>query len=232
MQEGALQFPVTEVWPGHTPYPAGLAAMEARVAQIVAATAPEAIIFCEHEPVLTLGSSGSRADIGPQVTIPVVETGRGGQVTYHGPGQRVVYLLVRLTHFNNDIRAYVRWLEAWLIEALAQLGVQAFTTADVGVWVEIPSSNIDHRSSTIEKIAAIGVRVRKGVAFHGIALNVTNDLGIYKQFTPCGISDKGVTNLATLVPGISIERVDEALHNALQKLWPEQRPCDDAGDVE
>lgn len=182
------------------------------MAGILAGTAPETIFFCEHEPVLTIGSSGHVEDIGPRMSIPVEKTGRGGQVTYHGPGQRVVYLVVKLEHFNKDIRAYVRWLEDWLIASLATLGVEAFTTKDVGVWVNTPRG--------VEKIAALGVRVRRGVAFHGIALNVTNDLGIYQQFTPCGITDKGVTSLATLLPGISLQTVDAALQTELQRLWP------------
>lgn len=222
MQEGMNSFPEIVMWEGLTPYPEAMARMEARVAAVACGDATEAVIFCEHPAVLTIGSSGKASDIGPLVDIPVEPTGRGGQVTYHGPGQRVVYLVVKLGRWENDIRAYVRWLQGWLISSLADLGVAALTTDDVGVWVRedygvrglegnriggLEGHNLG--KTHMAKIAAIGVRVRRGVAFHGIALNICNDLEIYRKFTPCGITDKGVTSLRAL--GVGEELDDAAL---------------------
>lgn len=183
--------------------------MEAILADVLAG-APERVIFCEHEAVLTVGSSGDMADIGADAGVPVVETGRGGKVTYHGPGQRVVYLVINLNRWNKDVRAYVKWLQQWLIATACELGVaaEAGDKNEIGVWV----GN--------RKIAAIGVRVRKGMAYHGIALNVANDMGIYKRFVPCGITDKGVARLADM--GVDdMDVVDEALKRTLAEMIPE-----------
>ncbi|RYG61540.1 MAG: lipoyl(octanoyl) transferase [Alphaproteobacteria bacterium] len=202
-------LPIIEQWHGFTPYTDGVARMEALLGEVLAG-AQERVIFCEHEPVLTVGSSGNVADIHADAGVPVVETGRGGKVTYHGPGQRVVYLVVDLGRWNKDVRAYVKWLQQWLIAAASELGVKAEAgdKDEIGVWVGD------------RKIAAIGVRVRKGVAYHGIALNVANDMGIYKRFVPCGITDKGVARLADMgVDDIAV--VDEALIRTLLAMMPE-----------
>ncbi len=201
--------------------------MEALLAEVLAG-APERVIFCEHEAVLTVGSSGDVADIGADAGVPVVETGRGGKVTYHGPGQRVVYLVVDLARWNKDVRAYVKWLQQWLIASLGALGVVAETgdKDEIGVWVtkepREPTEPKEPRDFSEKKIAAIGVRVRKGVAYHGIALNVANDMGIYKRFVPCGITDKGVARLADLGVG-DMAVVDEALRKALVTLMPNKQ---------
>lgn len=200
-----------ENWNGLVPYGDGVARMEGIVAEVLAGAA-ERVILCEHAAVLTVGSSGKMADIEDAGEIPVVATGRGGQVTYHGPGQRVVYLVVRLERWGKDVRAYVRWLQEWLIAALRELGVKAFRADEVGVWVETPRG--------VAKIAAIGVRVRKGVAYHGIALNVAPDLAVYGRFVPCGIRDKRVTSLADLGAEREMAAVDTVLLATLQQMLP------------
>jgi lipoyl(octanoyl) transferase len=182
--------------------------MEEILAEMLAG-GTERVIFCEMEPVLTVGSSGDRADIGADPGVPVVETGRGGKVTYHGPGQRVVYLVVDLARWGKDVRAYVKWLQAWLIASLGELGVVAEAGAqdEIGVWIGD------------RKVAAIGVRVRKGVAYHGVALNVSNDMAVYGQFVPCGITDKGVTRLADVGIGDMVA-VDGVLEAVLGRMMP------------
>ncbi|NBX85929.1 MAG: lipoyl(octanoyl) transferase LipB [Proteobacteria bacterium] len=203
--------PLIETWDGLMPYAEAIARMEAIVADVLTG-APERLIFCEHPPVLTVGSSGKITDITDAGNIPVIATGRGGQVTYHGPGQRVIYLVVRLERWGKDVRAYVRWLQEWLIAGLAELGVTALRLDEIGVWVETPKG--------LAKIAAIGIRVRKGVAYHGIALNVAPDLAVYQRFIPCGITDKGVTSLADVAASYGMAAVDAALIKALQQILP------------
>lgn len=203
------QMPKIEHWPGLTPYNAGVEAMEGVLAEVLAGGA-ERILFVEHEAVLTVGSSGDTSDISADAGVPVVETGRGGKVTYHGPGQRVVYLVVNLDRWGKDVRAYVKWLQQWLIASVGKLGVvaEAGDKDEIGVW-------IDDR-----KVAAIGVRVRKGVAYHGIALNIENDLGIYRRFVPCGITDKGVTSLKAAGVDAGMADVDTLLVETLAEMLP------------
>lgn len=198
-----------EVWNGLTPYGAGVARMEQVLADVLAG-GEERVIFCEHGAVLTVGSSGDVADIGVDVGVPVVETGRGGKVTYHGPGQRVVYLVVDLERWGKDVRAYVKWLQGWLIASLGELGVVATAGEkdEIGVWI------------ADRKVAAIGVRVRKSVAYHGVALNVENDLAIYKRFVPCGITDKGVTSLKAEGVDVGMTAVDGVLREKLKEMVP------------
>ena len=150
----------------------------------------ETIVYCQHPPILTVGSSGSTTDISEGITIPVIQTGRGGKVTYHGPGQQIIYPIVDLERWNRDIRAYIRWLQNWVIQQLQPHGLQAFAGEgdEIGVWV--PSKLGGDR-----KIAAIGVRVRKGIAYHGVSINLSNDIEIYKKFVPCGLTTKSVTSL-------------------------------------
>ena len=209
-------------WRGLTPYAQGVARMEEILTEVLAG-GPEQVIFCEMEPVLTVGSSGDVADIGANAGVPVVETGRGGKVTYHGPGQRVVYLVVDLARWGKDVRAYVKWLQAWLIAALGDLGVVAETGEkdEIGVWIQGLRDEGVKGLRDLQKVAAIGVRVRKGLAYHGIALNVVSDLAVYKRFVPCGISDKGVTRLAEFgVADMAV--VDAALVAALERMMPER----------
>jgi lipoyl(octanoyl) transferase len=196
-------------WHGLTPYEAGVEAMEAALAEVLAG-GDETVILCEHEAVLTVGSSGDKADIGADARVPVVDTGRGGKVTYHGPGQRVVYLVVNLDRWEKDVRKYVKWLQDWLIASAAKLRLEAVAggSDEIGVWIQD------------RKVAAIGVRVRKGVAYHGIALNVENDLGIYKRFVPCGITDKGVTSLKAAGVDVGMADVDRVLLETLAEMLP------------
>lgn len=198
-----MQF---ETWPGLTPYEQGVLRMEETLADVLAG-GPEKVIFCEHAPVFTAGSSAEAGEVLNPGDIPVLTTGRGGKTTYHGPGQRVVYLVVRLE--DRDIRAYIKRLQMWMVAVLADLGVKGEITDDVGVWVGEA------------KIAAIGVRVRKWVAYHGVALNVAPDLGAYARIRPCGL-DKPVTSLAALGVVADMEAVDALLVKHAGLLLPPQ----------
>jgi lipoyl(octanoyl) transferase len=195
-------------WPALTPYAEGMQRMDAALSHALA-TGEETAIFCEHEPILTIGTSGNESDLGTS-PLPFLHTGRGGKVTYHGPGQRVVYLVINLKRFNSDIRAYVQWLQTWLIATLAEANLTATAGAgdEIGVWVNN------------KKIAAIGVRVRKGYAYHGIALNLNPDLSVYKNFIPCGITEKGVTSLHAESQPHTMDELDTLLTTSLNKLLP------------
>ncbi|MEM1306223.1 MAG: lipoyl(octanoyl) transferase LipB [Pseudomonadota bacterium] len=169
--------------------------MERRVADIRAGTAPECVWLLEHPPLYTAGRSAKPDDIAGMPPFPVHATGRGGQFTYHGPGQRVVYVMLDVKARVGDVRAFVRILEAWTIDALARLGVDAgVRDGRVGVWVARPDAN----AQIDEKIAAIGIRLRRWVSYHGIAINVAPDLTHFDAIVPCGIRDHGVTSLKAL----------------------------------
>jgi lipoyl(octanoyl) transferase len=197
----ATTLPTITHWHGLTDYAAGVLQQDALVAA-VANGAPEQIILCEHTPVLTLGSSAKLADAQGAHGLPLCETSRGGQVTYHGPGQRVIYPVLRLDdRFEDDVRVYMRRLQTWLAAACSQLGVVPEIKGGdhLGLWLGDA------------KLAAFGVRVRKGVAFHGAALNVSNDLTIYHTFVPCGLKGSQATRLIDHNPTITMAQVDEAL---------------------
>lgn len=200
-------LPVIEIWPGLTPYPRAVEEMERLVA-----AGEERIIFCEHEPVLTIGSSGKHTDIFDAGGIPVLETGRGGQVTYHGPGQRVVYLVVNLDRFGRDVRRYVRGLQEWVVASLQEIGISSYLTDDIGVWRDGEGGPV--------KVAAVGVRVRRGMAYHGVSINVAVDLSVYRRFVPCGITDKGVGNIGA--EG-AMGEVDRALTAGIGQLLEVRR---------
>jgi len=177
---------------GLTPYPEALEFMQARAAQIAAGDAPEQIWLVEHPPLYTKGTSANDDDLVVPDKFPVYEAGRGGQFTYHGPGQRVAYVMLDLKTRGRDVSAFVRALEQWIIDTLAALGVTAERRCGrVGVWVAHP----DGRE---EKIAAIGIRLRKWVSFHGISINVNPDLAHFGGIVPCGISEHGVASLESL----------------------------------
>lgn len=207
-----------EKWPGLTPYTKGVRLMEDAVAEVLAG-GEDRLIFCEHAPVLTVGTSGKASDVHEAGGIPVVDSGRGGQVTYHGPGQRVVYPIVNLKGplpFKEDVRAYVRFLQEWLIASLQEFNINAYTNDDIGVWV---NQDMATRAMLPErKIAAIGIRVRRWVAYHGIALNVAPDLKVYQKFTPCGITDRGVTSMADLGVDMDMDAVDAVLETTWGRL--------------
>jgi len=195
-----LQAPAIKFIGSDVPYLDVLAMQEAAVAAVIAGTGPEVLFFVEHAPVYTLGSSAEAGDVLGD-DIPAVEVGRGGQVTYHGPGQRVIYPILDLRKRGRDLRAHVNNLQYWVIAALQELGVRGHLADDIGVWVNTPTGEA--------KIAAVGVRVRQWVTFHGLALNVAPDLSHYAGIVPCGIRDKGVTSLAALGIEADMATVDE-----------------------
>jgi len=199
------------------PYPEAIAAMEARVATIAADEAPERVWLLEHPALYTAGTSGRATDL-LDPRFPVFASGRGGQLTYHGPGQRVAYVMLDLKHRRPDVRAYVAALEQWIIRALAAFNVRGERREDrVGVWVKRP----DKGAGFEDKIAAIGVRVRRWVSFHGIAINVEPDLAHFAAIVPCGVSDPryGVTSLADLGHPVSMAEVDIALRQAFEEVF-------------
>jgi lipoyl(octanoyl) transferase len=199
------------------PYPEAVAAMEARVAGIAAGTAPEQVWFLEHPPLYTAGTSAKPADLLQKDRFPVYVTGRGGQYTYHGPGQRVAYVMLDLNRHGADVRRYVHDLEEWLIAALGTLEVRAERRAGrIGLWVERPNPPFPARE---DKIAAIGVRVRKWVSFHGVAVNVAPDLSHFSGIVPCGISQYGVTSLRDLGHAASMADVDTAMVAAFEMTF-------------
>jgi lipoyl(octanoyl) transferase len=197
--------PTVEYIGSETPYEEALLQQEAAVAHVLKGGG-ERLFFAEHPPVFTLGTSASAQDVLNAGDIPVLKTGRGGQVTYHGPGQRVVYPILDLRTRRQDLRWYVRQLQAWIVQTLGEFGVTGHITDDIGVWVETPDG--------LAKIAAIGIRVKKWVAFHGFALNVNPDLAMYQRIIPCGISDKPVTSLQSLGVSATLEQVDSALQTS------------------
>jgi lipoyl(octanoyl) transferase len=194
-------------------YPQAVAAMEARVSAIRAGAANELVWLLEHPPLYTAGTSARETDLLSPGLFPVYRTGRGGQLTYHGPGQRVGYVLLDLKQRGEDVRRYVRDLEEWLILALAAFDVRGERRPGrVGIWI----ARGDGRE---EKIAAIGVRVRRWVTFHGVALNVAPDLSHYRGIVPCGISEHGVTSLAALGIDATMSQVDAALEAAFTAVF-------------
>lgn len=195
-------------------YPEALAFMEARAARIADGEAPEAIWLLEHPPLYTAGTSAKTADLLDAGGFPVYPTGRGGQYTYHGPGQRVGYTMLDVKARGGDIRRFVRDLEEWLIRALARLGVQGERRdGRVGIWV------VDPANGTENKIAALGIRIRRGVSFHGVSLNVDPDLTHFAGIVPCGISQHGVTSLRHLGRPATMADVDAALKSAFAEIF-------------
>lgn len=202
------------VSPGLVPYDEAAAGMEARVEAILAGEASELVWLLEHPPLYTAGISARREDLLDPGRFPVFDTRRGGQYTYHGPGQRVVYLMLDLRARGRDIRCFVAGLENWLIASLAELGVQAGRrTGRVGLWVAGESG----QTTTERKIAAIGVRVKRFVTCHGIALNVVPDLSHFAGIVPCGIAEHGVTSLAELGVPHDMALVDRTLAAAFSR---------------
>ena len=199
---------------GLTAYPDALAEMQARVAAIQSGTAPEQIWLVEHPPLYTAGTSARPAELTDPARFPSYAAGRGGQWTYHGPGQRVAYVMLDLARRHGmvrarDVRCFVNGLEEWLMRALARFNVRGERRAGrVGIWVADPATG------TEAKIGAIGVRVSRWVSFHGVALNVAPDLLHFSGIVPCGISQHGVTSLAALGINVTMADVDAALRAA------------------
>jgi len=202
---------------GLIPYETALAAMEARVAAILAGTAPELIWLLEHPPLYTSGTSARPEEL-IEARFPVHATGRGGQYTYHGPGQRVVYLMLDLNRRAPDVRRYVTALEEWIIRTLAGFNVRGERREDrIGVWMRRPEKGGGHE----DKIAAIGIRLKRWVSLHGIALNVDCDLTHFSGIRPCGVADAryGVTSLTDLGLPVSMAEVDTALRREFANLF-------------
>lgn len=198
------------------PYEVAVRAMESRAAAIAGGRAPELVWLLEHPPLYTAGTSARDDDLLDPGRFPVFRTGRGGQFTYHGPGQRVAYVLLDLKRRRPDVRAYVTALEEWIIRALASFNVEGERRADrVGVWVRRP----DKAPGAEDKIAAIGVRLRRWVSFHGISLNVEPDLSHYAGIVPCGISGPGVTSLVDLGRPVTMDDADAALLSAFRPIF-------------
>lgn len=202
---------------GPVPYEDALAEMEARVAAIHAGSAGELVWLLEHPALYTAGVSASPDELLTPARFPVHRTGRGGRYTYHGPGQRVGYAMMDLRKRGQDVRAYVHNLEEWVIRALADFGVTGERRPGrIGIWVvrNTPAGPVE------EKIAAIGVRVRRWIAFHGVAINVAPDLSHFSGIVPCGIADYGVTSLKALGRDVAMGEMDAALKCAFGGIFP------------
>jgi len=209
----AAEWAVSE---GYVDYEAAVAAMEARAAAIAAGEAGELVWLLEHPPLYTAGVSSKDGDLLDAARFPVHRSGRGGQFTYHGPGQRVAYVMLDLNQRGKDVRAFVRGLEQWIIGALGEFGVPAdVRTGRVGVWVERKGPGWSRE----DKIAAIGVKVRKWVSFHGVSLNVEPDLGHFSGIVPCGIAEHGVTSLVDLGVLATMDEADAALKAGFQQVF-------------
>lgn len=213
------------VAPGLTPYPQALAFMEARAAAIRDAGAAECVWLVEHPPLYTAGTSAKAADLLAPGRFPVFDAGRGGEYTYHGPGQRVAYVMLDLKRRREDVRAFVAALEEWIIAALGRFNVRGERREDrVGVWVVRPDrpAQADGRPAE-DKIAAIGIRLRKWVSFHGIAINVEPDLAHFGGIVPCGIAGHGVTSLVDLGLPATMDDLDDALFAGFRAIFGDAR---------
>ena len=204
--------------PGLTPYEPAVAFMEARAAAIAEGAASELIWLVEHPPLYTAGVSAKPADLKSPDRFPVFKSGRGGQFTYHGPGQRVVYVMLDLRERGRDVSRFVQSLETWVIAALDEFNLRGeIKPGLVGVWVERPRE----RGQGADKIAAIGVRLRRWISFHGLALNVEPDLSHFSGITPCGVSDPalGITSLVAQGLPVTIADADAALKIAFEAIF-------------
>lgn len=199
------------------PYDEAVAAMEARAIDIAAGKAPELIWLLEHPPLYTAGTSANAADV-INAQFPVYESGRGGQLTYHGPGQRVAYVMIDLRRRGPDVRRFVTTLEEWIIRTLASFNVNGEPREDrIGVWVRRPDKSEGYE----DKIAAIGIRVKQWVTLHGMAINVEPDLSHFSGIVPCGVREQryGVTSLADLGICVTMKDVDTVLRREFERLF-------------
>jgi lipoyl(octanoyl) transferase len=206
-----------QVSQGLVAYPDALAAMEARAAAVAAGTARELVWLLEHPPLYTAGTSARPEEL-IAARFPVYPAGRGGQLTYHGPGQRVVYLMLDLKRRGPDVRRFVATLEEWIIRMLARFDVAGERRDDrIGVWVRRPDKGPEYE----DKIAAIGVRIKRWVTLHGLAINVDCDLSHFSGIVPCGVREPryGVTSLADLGLAVTRAEVDKALRSELEPLF-------------
>jgi lipoyl(octanoyl) transferase len=202
---------------GLIPYDEALSVMDQRASAVAASTASELAWLIEHPPLYTAGTSAKPTDL-IEARFPVHQTGRGGQFTYHGPGQRVAYLMLDLRHRGNDVRRYVATLEEWMIRTLAAFNIRGERREDrVGVWVRRP----DKGEGREDKIAAIGIRVKRWVSLHGVALNVEPELAHFQGIVPCGVSEQryGVTSLVDLGVPVTMPEVDMVLRREFEALF-------------
>ena len=206
---------------GLVAYDDALREMETRVARIAENSASEAVWLLEHPPLYTAGTSAKLGDLKDPDRFPVYEARRGGQYTYHGPGQRVAYVMLDLNARGRDIRLFVQALEAWIIATLAEFNVRGeVREGRVGVWVPRPEKPaLPDGTPREDKIAAIGIRLRKWVSFHGISINVDPDLSHFDGIVPCGIEGHGVTSLVDLGLPVTMDDLDVALRQAFQKTF-------------
>lgn len=207
--------------PGLVSYPDALARMETRVADIAAGRASEALWLLEHPPLYTAGTSARIEDLTDPDRFDVFPAQRGGQYTYHGPGQRVVYVMLDLNTRGRDVRKFVKQLEAWVILALSEFNVTGLIRPDrVGVWVQRPEKPPALSGDIAEdKIAAIGIRLRKWISFHGISINVEPDLDHFSGIVPCGITKHGVTSLVDLGYPVTMDDLDVALKMSFDQVF-------------
>jgi len=215
LSEGLTRSPVDwRVEKGLTAYPDAVGFMEHRVDAIADGRLPELVWLVEHPPLYTAGTSAKPGDL-LEARHPVHTTGRGGQYTYHGPGQRVAYTMLNLKRRGGDVRRFVRDLEAWLIASLAQFGVTGERrTGRIGIWIE--------RDGKDYKIAALGIRVRHGITYHGVSLNVDPNLSDFDGIVPCGIREHGVTSLADLGIDASMDAVNAAMRVAFEEVFSQR----------
>ena len=194
-------------------------AMSKRVEEIILNQNKELIWLLEHNNIYTLGTSAKTSDFKSEVSIPTYQTKRGGQTTYHGPGQRVIYLMLDLRNGKKDIKKLVWNIEEWLILVLNELGLSGYRIPGlIGVWVEDPKY-VNTDGTRDKKIAALGLRVKKWVTFHGLSFNVSPDLGFFDEINPCGISGKGVTSLRELGVKIKMEDLDKIFQQTFAKIF-------------
>ncbi len=231
-------MPVVEWIQSHepVPYDVAVATMEDRAAAIRAGTADEAVWLLEHPPIYTAGTSADPRDLMEPTRFPLHRTGRGGRHTYHGPGQRVVYLMLDVGGRGRDVRAFVAQIESWIIATLDRVGVRGETRdGRVGVWVVRHDRPLALDGNPREdKIAAMGIRLRRWVSLHGLSINVDPDLGHFAGIVPCGIADHGVTSLVDLGLPVTLAELDMALHATFPAAFPPRRtaPCDRAAATE
>ena len=218
-----MSGPAWVILPELTPYEEAVARMEARVSEIVAGTAEELVLLVEHPPLLTAGTSARRQDLTDPDRFEIHQTRRGGQYTYHGPGQRVVYPILDLNRRGRDVRAFVAQLETWIILSLREFGLSPQTAEGrVGVWIDRPDlPALPDGTGRQDKIAAIGVRIRRWVAFHGLSINVDPDLSHYDSIVPCGITGHGVTSLVDLGLPVTMADLDNALARTFESVFGE-----------
>ena len=213
--------PVFRTLEGQAPYADTVEAMKAHAAAIRAGTAGEEVWFLEHHPVLTGGTSADIGDLVDPGDIPVHETGRGGQWTWHGPGQRVAYVMLDLQRRRPDVRAYVHDLESWIIGALSRFGVEGMRREGLpGIWAPSPDA-----TGQLDKVAAIGVRISRWVTWHGIAVNLDPDMAGFEAIIPCGVRDGGVTSLRRLGVVADMAALDAALRDSFGAIFP--NPAED-----